>query len=146
MYHIIELMTYKYQVTSIIKLQKPSLISTNNIVMASNKMAWAMFLGILLIAPHASQAVNCGQVVQLLMPCLSYLKKGVGPTDTCCTGVKTLYKTAATTADKRMVCACIKQSAKAYDIDYGYANKLPPKCNVKIDYTITPNFDCSTIR
>ncbi|KAL9225739.1 hypothetical protein vseg_001629 [Gypsophila vaccaria] len=115
--------------------------------MASNKMAWAMFLGILLlIAPQVSQAITCGQVVQWLLPCLNYLKKGVGPTDTCCKGVRTLYSTATTTQDKRVACACIKQSAKAYDINYGYANSLPPKCNVKIDYTITPDFDCSTIK
>ncbi|KAK9755128.1 hypothetical protein RND81_01G004300 [Saponaria officinalis] len=100
--------------------------------MEKNSSITTHALSILLISPHASQAVNCGQVVQWLMPCLSYLKKGVGPTDTCCTGVKTLYDTATTAADK------------PYDIDYGYANNLPPKCNVKIDYTITPNFDCST--
>ncbi|KAH9608348.1 hypothetical protein KSS87_017149 [Heliosperma pusillum] len=114
--------------------------------MGSIKMANLTFiLAMLVIAPYASQAVNCGQVVNWLMPCLNFLKTGAGPTSACCTGVQTLYNTASTTPDKRVACACIKQSAKAYGINYGYANALPSKCNVDVDYNISPDFDCSSI-
>ncbi|KAL9238120.1 hypothetical protein vseg_012590 [Gypsophila vaccaria] len=115
--------------------------------MASNKMACLVFLGIVLLlnAPNASQALTCGDVISDLISCLGYLKNGGAPSAVCCNGAKKLYNTANTTPVKRVACACIKQEAQAYGVNYGFANALPSKCGVSINYKLTPDLDCAKI-
>ncbi|KAK9740084.1 hypothetical protein RND81_03G010100 [Saponaria officinalis] len=116
--------------------------------MANNKkLTCLIFLGILilLISPNASQALTCGEVINDLISCLGYLKNGGDPSAVCCDGAKKLYNTANTTSVRRVACACIKQAAQAYSVNYGFANALPPKCGVHVDYKLTPDLDCATI-
>ncbi|KAL0375449.1 UNVERIFIED_CONTAM: Non-specific lipid-transfer protein [Sesamum radiatum] len=71
---------------------------------------------------------------------------GGAPPATCCTGIKTLYNQASTTADRQAVCGCLKSVAgQASPTIIGTAAALPAKCGVSIPYEISPSTDCSKV-
>ncbi|KAJ8437423.1 hypothetical protein Cgig2_031944 [Carnegiea gigantea] len=112
--------------------------------MASSKTlvnaALLIFLAIAVAAPQA-QAMNCGQVVQRLLPCLGYLRNGGAASPACCNGVRSLNSEVRNTPDRQQVCVCFKQAIPAYGINYGFANSMPGKCGVNLG--ITKSMDCS---
>ncbi|XP_039132483.1 non-specific lipid-transfer protein 1-like [Dioscorea cayenensis subsp. rotundata] len=91
-------------------------------------------------------ALTCTNVQQSLQPCIRYVK-GIGIlTAPCCAGVRQLNNVAKTTADRRLVCGCLK---KFYSMIHGFKPSLipgiPGMCRVKLPYSISANMDCSRI-
>ena len=99
--------------------------------------------------PKAEAAVTCGQVVNKLTPCISYIMSGGSTVPAeCCNGVRTLYSMAQTTPDRQAVCTCIKNAVTSSGFSYSNNNLnlaagLPKKCGVNIPYQISPSTDCS---
>ena len=112
--------------------------------MAILKLACAIFLCIMVVAPQAKAAITCATVSKSLVPCIAYLEGGSTPTPGCCNGVKTLNSLASTPADRRTACGCLKSAVTSFQgIDFAKAAQLPTKCSVNIGYTISPNIDCT---
>ena len=60
-------------------------------------------------APKADAEIQCGQVVRYLTPCISYVSNGGTVPAECCSGIKSLYSLAQTTADRQSVCKCLSK-------------------------------------
>lgn len=88
--------------------------------------------------------ITCGQVTQLLTPCISYAVLGGTVAPECCAGIKELHVIKITTEGVRAACTCIKQGAAIIPgIDYERVNQLPGKCGITSPYKIYPSTDCS---
>ncbi|XP_020234096.1 non-specific lipid-transfer protein 1 [Cajanus cajan] len=104
------------------------------------------------IVPKAQGDVTCGQVVNNLTPCISYVVYGGATVPSqCCNGIKNLYSLAQTKPDRQAVCNCIKGSVRNSGFTYSNFNLnlaagLPKKCGVNIPYQISPNTDCSRVQ
>ncbi|XP_011095133.1 non-specific lipid-transfer protein 1 [Sesamum indicum] len=101
-----------------------------------------------LAPPQAEAAISCGTVANDLSPCINYVMYGGAgtPPVPCCTGIKTLYNQASSTADRQAVCGCLKSVAgQASPAIIGTAAALPGKCGVSIPYEISPSTDCSKV-
>ncbi|XP_047333523.1 non-specific lipid-transfer protein 1-like [Impatiens glandulifera] len=95
-------------------------------------------------APHAQAAITCGSVVSAISSCLDYARGGGVIPPICCTGVKNLYRNAATTPDRQTVCTCLKKLTGSAT-SYPYASEIPGKCGVSIPYKISPSTDCAKL-
>lgn len=103
-----------------------------------------VLIAVALVAPLADAAISCGTVVGQLKPCLGYVQGGNVVPPPCCGGIKSLYTSAKTTADRRSICYCLKSLAGSFKgINYSKAAGLPGKCGVNIPYKIDPSTDCS---
>ncbi|XP_021766645.1 non-specific lipid-transfer protein-like [Chenopodium quinoa] len=110
------------------------------------KLACALVMCFVVAAPLAEAAINCGLVSGKVGPCISFLKGGPGPSGPCCAGIKSLNQAAATPADRKTACNCLKTASRAISgINYGKAASLPGMCGVKIPYAISPNTNCNAI-
>ncbi|KAI6698668.1 hypothetical protein NL676_018792 [Syzygium grande] len=99
--------------------------------------------------PAASQASSCNQVINTLMPCVSYVLNGGTVPSACCSGIRSLYSAAKTTADRQGVCNCLKSAIKGIPYNAnnaGLAAGLPGKCGVNIPYKISPSTDCKSVK
>ena len=108
------------------------------------KVTCAVFLCMLVVAPHAEAAISCGLVAKSIAPCINYLKSGGAPPPACCAGVKQLVGLATTAPDRQAACGCLKQSAGSVPgLNYANAAALPGKCGANVPYPISPSTDCS---
>lgn len=108
------------------------------------KLACAVFMCMVVVAPHAEAAITCSAVTKNIASCVAYLKGGSSPSDACCTGVKTLKNLASTPADKKTACNCLKSAASSIKgLVEKNAAALPDSCGVSISYSISPQTDCS---
>ncbi|KAM0850283.1 hypothetical protein ACQ4PT_053188 [Festuca glaucescens] len=113
---------------------------------ASSAIA-ALLLAALAIAATprgASAVVQCGQVTQLMAPCMPYLggAPGMTPYGICCNSLGVLNQLAATTADRVAACNCVKAAATGFpSVDFGRAAALPGACGLSISFVVTPNMD-----
>ncbi|KAF8042192.1 hypothetical protein BT93_A0725 [Corymbia citriodora subsp. variegata] len=99
--------------------------------------------------PAAAQVSSCDQVVNALMPCVSYVLNGGTVPAACCSGIRSLNSAAKTTADRQSVCNCLKNAAGGMpysDYTAGLAAGLPAKCGVALPYKISPNTDCKSVK
>uniref|UniRef100_A0A803L3E5 Non-specific lipid-transfer protein n=1 Tax=Chenopodium quinoa TaxID=63459 RepID=A0A803L3E5_CHEQI len=112
------------------------------------KLASAIFMCMMVVAPHAEAAMNCGMVSTNIGKCLPYLTgKVIAPPTACCAGIKTLNSKASTPTDRKTVCGCLKTAATAMKtLDFGKAAGLPGRCNVRIPFAISPKTDCSRVK
>ncbi|WVZ17754.1 hypothetical protein V8G54_010736 [Vigna mungo] len=99
--------------------------------------------------PKAEAVVTCGQVVNNLTPCISYVMYGGNPVpEQCCNGIKNLYGLAQTKPDRQAVCNCIKNAVTNSGFIYSPRNlnlaaSLPKQCGVNIPYQISPSTNCN---
>ncbi|KAL4338296.1 hypothetical protein AHAS_Ahas12G0196000 [Arachis hypogaea] len=115
--------------------------------MASLKVACVVTLVCMALvgAPMVQGAITCGRVVGALSPCIPYLRMGGVPTAGCCNGVRSLNAAAATTADRRTACGCLKSAAQSIaGISPTYSQSLPGRCGVNLPYKFSISTDCST--
>ncbi|XP_030516253.1 non-specific lipid-transfer protein 3-like [Rhodamnia argentea] len=99
--------------------------------------------------PAASQVSSCNQVVNTLMPCVSYVLNGGAVPPACCSGIRSLYSAARTTADRQGVCNCLKSAINGISYNAnnaGLAAGLPAKCGLNIPYKISPSTDCKSVK
>ncbi|GMY25694.1 non-specific lipid-transfer protein 3-like [Fagus crenata] len=110
------------------------------------KLAYLVFVCMVVSAPKAEAEIQCGQVVRYLTPCISYVANGGTVPAACCSGIKSLYSLAQTTPDRQSVCNCLKQAVSGVPytaFNLGLAAGLPNKCGVNIPFKISPSTDCS---
>ncbi|XP_015932587.1 non-specific lipid-transfer protein 8 [Arachis duranensis] len=89
---------------------------------------------------------SCSDVIKNLKPCVNYLMSGSGkPPGPCCSGVKALAAAAATSADKKTACNCIKSTSKSLNINSQLAQALPGNCGISLPISVSPNADCSKV-
>ncbi|CAM8969670.1 unnamed protein product [Rhodiola kirilowii] len=103
-------------------------------------MEWLTFwpLDIFLVS------ITCTQVISDLRPCFSYLQSGSGkPPSACCAGASTLAEAAATSADRRAACECIKTASQALKPNPDLAADLPKNCGIDLPFAISATLDCS---
>ncbi|KAK3138487.1 hypothetical protein QOZ80_5AG0369550 [Eleusine coracana subsp. coracana] len=102
----------------------------------------------LLAPPRVDAAApSCSTVYDTLMPCLGYVESGGTVPPSCCAGIKQLVSGARTTPDRRAICACLKDLAKAAPAPYiGRAEGLPDRCGVQLGYKLSPDMDCNSIK
>jgi hypothetical protein len=95
----------------------------------------------------ASAVVQCGQVTQLMAPCMPYLSgaPGMTPYGICCNSLGVLNQLAATTADRVAACNCVRAAATSGfpAVDFARAAALPGACGLSISFAVTPNMDCN---
>ncbi|KAI3474388.1 hypothetical protein Pfo_029249 [Paulownia fortunei] len=77
------------------------------------KATCLVLIAAVVVAPLLTEAaappkISCGKVTSTLAPCFEYVLSGGKVPINCCAGVKSLYKEASTTADRRNVCLCLK--------------------------------------
>ena len=110
----------------------------------------ALLVALLVAAPAPAEGAvtSCGQVAGLLAPCLTYaMGRVASPADSCCNGVRNLKNAAATTADRKTTCACLKQQTSGMaGIKPDLIAGIPAKCGVSIPYGISASTDCSKVR
>ncbi|XVF84172.1 hypothetical protein PTKIN_Ptkin17bG0004200 [Pterospermum kingtungense] len=97
----------------------------------------------------ADAAVTCGDVVNRLLPCVSYISNGGAVPAACCNGVQGLYGEARTPGDRQDICKCIKSAVNGVPysgFNLGLAQGLPDKCGLHIPYKISPSTDCNKVQ
>ncbi|XP_062208773.1 non-specific lipid-transfer protein 1-like [Phragmites australis] len=108
----------------------------------SNRSPSGAALAVLHIA-----ALQCGQVTQLMAPCMPYLTGAPGmttPYGICCNSLGVLNQLAATTSDRVASCNCVKPAAGGFPaVDFARATGLPAARGLSISFTISPNMDCN---
>ncbi|KAL6626977.1 hypothetical protein ACP70R_030703 [Stipagrostis hirtigluma subsp. patula] len=97
---------------------------------------------------HGASAalLQCGQVTQLMAPCMPYLAgaPGLTPYGICCNSLGVLNQLAAATADRVAACNCVKAAAAGFPaVDFARAAGLPAACGLSISFAISPNMDCN---
>ncbi|GJN38134.1 hypothetical protein PR202_gb27147 [Eleusine coracana subsp. coracana] len=117
---------------------------------SSSSSASAAALAVLLVAALAAgrgaAALQCGQVTQLMAPCMPYLTgaPGMMPYGLCCNSLGVLNQLAATAADRVAACNCVKAAAGGFPaVDFSRAAGLPAACGISISFSISPNMDCN---
>ncbi|GAB2229524.1 hypothetical protein Droror1_Dr00013770 [Drosera rotundifolia] len=114
--------------------------------MAMLKLACALLFAMVVVAPLAEAGITCGTVSKNIVPCMKYLTTNVALPKACCDGVSALSKAAATSADRRTACTCLKSMSGAISgLNRGKAAALPGKCGVRVPYAISPSTDCSKV-
>jgi hypothetical protein len=127
---------------------KLTILSLKKIRIRTTTMS-AAAVAVLLLAALASAAgaLQCGQVTQLVLPCMPYLSgaPGMTPYGLCCNSLGVLNQLAATTADRVAACNCIKATTAGGfpPVDFTRASGLPAACGISISFPISPNLDCN---
>ncbi|KAJ0984401.1 hypothetical protein J5N97_002757 [Dioscorea zingiberensis] len=101
-----------------------------------------------LTSKHAAAGVvSCGDAVNALIPCGSYLI-GEGPNDPsaqCCSSAQALKKMVSTVASRRALCECFKETGP-FGVKPERAKHLPPFCKLNLNITITTNINCTLLQ
>ncbi|GAU26560.1 hypothetical protein TSUD_266740 [Trifolium subterraneum] len=117
--------------------------------MANFKLACVVLMCIVLLYAQNGYAVTCGEVVNNIIPCITYLQIGNSVTANCCNGVKAIFHAAVRSiTDLRTTCYCLKSAAQNLkgSIKQNNAASLPSKCGVNVPYKIGPSIDCASIK
>ncbi|KAI3677745.1 hypothetical protein L6452_37013 [Arctium lappa] len=114
-------------------------------IMMMMKVLCVVVACMVVAAPYAEAAIiSCGQVFDKTKPCLDYLRGGGSVPTVCCNAVKGLNNESKSTADRKLVCGCIKTALAVFTgINLDNALGLPGKCGVTFPYAISPKTDCS---
>ncbi|CAL1378428.1 unnamed protein product [Linum trigynum] len=97
----------------------------------------------------ATAAVSCGQVINALYPCLTYVQYGGNIPGSCCNGIVALRNAATTTPDRQAICSCLVSNLRGINISpysLRLATSLPASCGVNLPFKIDPSIDCSRVR
>ncbi|CAM0874469.1 unnamed protein product [Alopecurus aequalis] len=102
---------------------------------------------LVLSAAPAEGAVDCAQVTNYLIPCLTYAMGTTPvPGSRCCSGVRSLNSAAASSADRQATCTCLKSRTSSMGgIRPDLVAGIPGKCGVNIPYPISASTDCSKV-
>ncbi|XP_071694672.1 non-specific lipid-transfer protein AP10-like [Rutidosis leptorrhynchoides] len=98
-----------------------------------------------LVMVHPSEAISCGDLANMLRPCLGYLQKGGSASSACCAGARRVQGATRSKADRRTACFCAKGAAGQLKVRPDAAQSLPGKCGIKTGIPINPNVDCNNI-
>ena len=100
---------------------------------------------LLLAMAVGATALSCSDMYSSLYPCLSYFQGGGSdPSANCCSGIKSVWAKAQSTADRQAACGCLKTAAAGVSgPNIEKAAALPAKCGVSLPYKLSPSTDCS---
>ncbi|KAF5744057.1 hypothetical protein HS088_TW08G00649 [Tripterygium wilfordii] len=109
-------------------------------------VAVMMGLAMVMFMVKPGEGLSCMQIESMLAPCMPYLLNDGTPSESCCSGVRSLQSSMPTTTDRRAACECVKQAASQYQgIKPDAANQLPKKCGIEFSMPISKDIDCSKI-
>ncbi|KAK1438889.1 hypothetical protein QVD17_04701 [Tagetes erecta] len=92
-----------------------------------------------------TEAISCGELTGMLLPCIDYVTSGGSPSENCCNGVRMVQGATQTQEDRQTACKCAKSVAGMIQARADAANDLPGKCGVSTSISIDPAVDCNTI-
>ncbi|KAH7659875.1 Plant non-specific lipid-transfer protein/Par allergen protein [Dioscorea alata] len=107
-----------------------------------------MMMMVVVVVGSNGAAVSCGDVVNALIPCGSYLiGEGVDkPSGACCRSAKGLNKMVATVTMRRQLCECMEQTGPSFGVVPKRASGLPAYCKLHIEIPISLHTNCSRIK
>ncbi|CAI9276986.1 unnamed protein product [Lactuca saligna] len=108
-------------------------------------VAMLAMIAMALLMVHQTEAINCGDLVTMLRPCVGYLQSGGRPTKECCDGARRLQGATQSQADRRTACNCAKSAAGQFKVRQDTATSLPGKCGISSTIPINPSVDCNRI-
>ncbi|KAI3503334.1 hypothetical protein L1887_31774 [Cichorium endivia] len=108
-------------------------------------VAMLAMIAMTLLMVHQTQAINCGDLVSMLQPCVGYLQSGGTPTGACCNGAKRLVAATQSQVDRRTACNCAKRAAAQFRVRPDMASSLPGRCRINSPVPINPNVNCNTL-
>ncbi|KAG8384706.1 hypothetical protein BUALT_Bualt04G0146200 [Buddleja alternifolia] len=105
----------------------------------------AVVLAVVALVATPGEAVSCGDIQSSLSPCIAYLTGSGEPSESCCSGVRSLQASLQSQQDRQTACNCMKSAASSYGVQPNNAAALPGKCGVSIGVNINPNVECSQV-
>ncbi|KAF8410791.1 hypothetical protein HHK36_003328 [Tetracentron sinense] len=106
---------------------------------------WILSLVALALIMSRANGSLCGDAVNALIPCGSFLV-GAGPptpSNECCTSAQKLTKLAQTTATRRALCQCLKDNGPSFGVKPQRAKQLPTLCKFSLSIPISPTVNCN---
>ncbi|CAN6468060.1 unnamed protein product [Victoria cruziana] len=104
----------------------------------------------MMLTQTATATASCGMVSAKLMPCVMYVNGGgrMGPSTSCCSGIKSLNYSLNLRSDRQAACRCLKSIASRFAgrINYRVISSLPKQCGVRLPYPISTSINCNRIR
>ncbi|KAM0942764.1 putative plant non-specific lipid-transfer protein/Par allergen [Dioscorea sansibarensis] len=102
----------------------------------------------MMAAGSNAAAVSCGDVVNALIPCGSYLigEGGDKPSGECCKSAQGLNKLVSTVTMRRQLCECMEQTGPSFGVVPKRAGSLPSYCKLKLDIPVSLHTNCSLIK
>ncbi|GKV02298.1 hypothetical protein SLEP1_g14752 [Rubroshorea leprosula] len=101
----------------------------------------------MLVTAPIANALTCSEISSQLSPCLSYLRNGGSVSSKCCSGVENLNNKSNTTPLRQQPCNCFRTLASEVSgIKTEYASSLPGKCGVNLQYKISWDTNCNSIK
>lgn len=106
-------------------------------------VAMLAMIAMALLMVHQTEAISCGDLANMISPCLGYLQSGGSPTKQCCDGARKVQGATHSQADRRTACNCAKSAAGQFKVRQDTASNLPGKCGISTTIPINPNVDCN---
>ncbi|PWA54741.1 plant lipid transfer protein/Par allergen [Artemisia annua] len=110
----------------------------------SMSVAMLAMITMALLMVQPAEAISCGELAGMLLPCLNYLRSGGSPGASCCAGAKRVQGATRSQADRRDACKCAKTGATQYKVDQKNAASLPSKCGISTPIP-SPSVNCDTL-
>ncbi|XP_020255127.1 non-specific lipid-transfer protein C, cotyledon-specific isoform-like [Asparagus officinalis] len=106
-----------------------------------------LLISSLLLIEDSNAAANCGVVASKAVACVAFATGKVPkPPSACCIGLQQLAKGAATVADRRGVCQCLKIGVKAFPgVQDKFLSQIPRLCGIKVGFPVSLNTNCNKI-
>lgn len=101
-------------------------------------------IALMLVIEPSAEAIGCGQVVNLLSPCLRYIRARGPLGSSCCRGIRVLNRSARSRGARQGVCRCLKSLTGVFPgVNYRRVGGMPRRCGVRIPYRISPTTNCA---
>ena len=102
-----------------------------------------LVLGLAIVCP--SNAITCQEAVMKIAPCQLFLTGHSDITPFCCDAVQSLNTDLVTRDDRKAVCECFKQVARAIGVIDDKARKIPQLCGLVLAVPIDSSTDCNVV-
>lgn len=133
--------------TSFLKHKEEKISNKLTMTLSSSSLFTITLLALLFLSvPHRRvKAIDCGNVVNFLTPCISYINGGT-VSHSCCYGVKRLYKASYSSEyDLKEICTCLKQEALQFsELTADAVEAVTKKCGIELPFRVSIDVDCST--
>ncbi|KAI5391469.1 hypothetical protein KIW84_076329 [Lathyrus oleraceus] len=116
--------------------------------MASMKIACAVFVIFMVVAPIAKARISCDSIYYPLTDCIGYLFGDTDISTRCCDVVKAIAAAATTTGDRQATCRCLEIFADQFQYSINKRNgaNIFNVCGVvNSPYKISINSECYKI-
>ncbi|KAL3519401.1 hypothetical protein ACH5RR_017550 [Cinchona calisaya] len=106
-----------------------------------------LVLALFLSQGIAKGSFDCRTLLGLLNPCQPFfLSQTLEPSIDCCIGAQALASIVESSEENmRSSCKCLKKVGKKHPVPGPIVMQLFSSCNIHINMTIDPNFNCSKL-